>query len=300
LTVINAAMMSALCIKQLDRFRKKNKKYKLGSGVQSAANVLGNVVPMTLFGKNGSSGSGSGNDETLKTMCHNLIQNNLPVRAESLSVCCPCETSGTVSPHDIYRCRDCGLCVCGDTVPRKDACTHNLAVASHDLHMHVRKEERKNQINGFEEQLRQQLPLSFQLAALDDKLAATAGFDMNGAAKGGTGVLTEGMEFLLTKLERGNGKWTVTYIARGDPVDLAELVIHLGRVEAGTNKLGVLCLLRCFGPAIARVRGKVLPCAKMFMPMNSNSTSDCIWEIPAATQNKTNVEIELRGEGERP
>jgi hypothetical protein len=147
LTVINAAMMSALCIKQLDRFRKKNKKYKLGSGVQSAANVLSNVVPMTLFGKsssrssssssngssNGSSGSGSGNDETLKTMCHNLIQNNLPVRAESLSVCCPCETSGTVSPHDIYRCRDCGLCVCGDTVPRKDACTHNLAVASHDL-----------------------------------------------------------------------------------------------------------------------------------------------------------------------
>ena len=38
-------------------------------------------------------------------------------------------------------------------------------------------------------------------AALDDKLAATEGFDMNGATKGGTGVLTEGMEFLLHLLE---------------------------------------------------------------------------------------------------
>ena len=272
-SVISAALLSAICAPQLRKERQTNGKALLAefSLSQQHDSSRGAVLPERgdFYKKS---------HQTLETFkdFFSTIAKDLASDAFYSSVLCTCESSGTTSKESkILQCSCCGMSLC-------HACSGRYQTSSHNLKEIVFKTDNcRPDSHAFEQKLRCTVPSILRLGeGCEDFLEHGEGL--------------ESFSFQLQQVDRKKGHWQLTYGAwedYGSGRQVAEIRVAIGRTDILDEHLGVAAFIRCFAPAIRNEnphRGILKDSARLIL---KNGTSNNSWEVPNKKSTTRNLEI---------
>ena len=254
LTVVSAAMLAALCVKQFAREREKNRNYHVSEplDVKSASGVL--------RGKPQQNHSSDDGDKKCNQMFLDLA--SLSSEAYFSSILCVCETSGGKSNESILSCADCSLSFC------RGCCNTQV-----DLSCHKMEKLSMAYVDpvDFEQKL-----WSVVEPALSFQVPESKRYD-----------------FMLKNIDRDEkGKWECVYMARDeDSRPVADLRIQVGLLKFGSKECGVKGLIRQFPD---NTRGVIDPKWRFVLAAKDvrvRSKTDLVqWEVRSEAR-RSNVKL---------
>mmetsp|Transcript_16535 Transcript_16535/g.18851 ORF Transcript_16535/g.18851 Transcript_16535/m.18851 type:complete len:2158 (+) Transcript_16535:163-6636(+) len=269
-SVISAALLSAICAPQLRKERRTNGKALLAefSLSQQHDSARGAVLPERgdFYKKPHQT------PETFKDF-FSTIAKDLASDAFYSSVLCTCESSGTTSKESkILQCSCCGMSLCHACSGRYQTSGHNLK----EIVFKIRPDS-----HAFEQKLRCAVPSILRLGeGCEDFLEHGKGL--------------ESFSFQLQQVDRKKGHWQLTYGAwedYGSGRQVAEIRVVIGRTNTLDEHLGVAAFIRCFAPAIRNEnphRGILKDSARLSLKIGTSNNS---WEVPNKKPTTCNLEI---------
>jgi site-specific DNA-cytosine methylase len=259
LTVVSAAMLATLCVKQFARERKSNPEYNVPEPVEQQFAVR-SIADVPVSDENEHSAVNKGK---LKIMARNLAK--LSNEALHSSILCVCETSGGKSEEAIFWCKDCNLSIC------RSCCNTQVDLSCHRIEplegMHMDPIEFEQKLWSFVEPA---LMFERSLQESEDESSGKS----------------EKYIFMLKAIERERTRWKCVYVARNaDGKPIADLRIFVGALKFGSRECGVKGLIR---PFPSNKRG-VLDLKWRFTVSSTNGASDIVWERRVESDTEVNI-----------
>eukprot|EP00501_MAST-03F_sp_TOSAG23-6_P000813 GSMAST32.ASY1.ANO1.843.1 assembled CDS len=285
LTVISAAMLAALSVKQFARERLANKKFLLKEPVPE-------LLVTTTFAppekdKNVTYQKDSKELDAVSSF-HDIAK--LAYEAESASVLCVCETSGGSSASSILRCSNCNFTFCRSCASRGlDLACHKVCDYSvmHPTETSTASAGNKSRIGSvsFEQKLRCAAPSCLSLPSKTE------------AKLIGNSDLSDSI-FYLRKVKRKRGFWELTYVAAAQTGQLlGDFICCVGRVPELSSEIsnyGMTAYVRLFPKG---KRGILPPVVRRhFVVDDSGNIKPSTWE----TRNSFSLQVEVNGSEPTP
>ena len=272
-SVVSAALLSAICAPQLRKQRNSDGKALIAefSLSQQHDSAKGGVLKERGDFYKTPHGSPKHFKEIFSSIAKDLASD-----AFYSSVLCTCESSGTTSKDaKILQCSSCGMSVC-------HACSGRYQTSSHILkEMEFNTDNVRPDSHAFERKLRCAVPSILRI-----------GKDCEDLLEYGAGL--ESYSFQLQQVDRKKGHWLLTYGAwedHGSGRQVAEIRVIVGRTDTLDELFGIVAYIRCFAPAIRNekpLRGKLKDSARLILKVG---TANSPWEIPEKKPTSQNLKI---------
>ena len=272
-SVISAALLSAICAPQLRKQRQTDGKALLAEFSLSQQH---DAAGGSILSQRGDFFKQPHNSPKSFSEIFSSIAKELASDAFYSSVLCTCESSGTTSKDTkILQCSCCGMSIC-------HACSGRYQTSSHNLkEIKFNSDNVRPDSHAFEQKLRCAVPSILRLGeGCEDLLEHGEGL--------------ESYSFQLQQVDRKKGHWLLTYGAwedYGSGRQVAEIRVVIGRTDTLDERLGIAAFVRCFAPAIRNEdphRGILKDSARLILKAGTFNSS---WEVPDKESTTCNLKI---------